>query len=171
MQNNQCHKYIIYDMNNVLQKTKSNTLEDTVAKWHHNSTCNWPGAITPLELRIEESQIFFSFWEAGGQGWVHLWLVPSKYRKQWYAWYNIKGKAIIRLNAEKHLRLTLKLWASYLLSENWRLNYPISQLSKICPRRVISNKRHSPTEDKCCCPTEDKDYCPIEDKEYCPISW
>jgi hypothetical protein len=48
--------------------------------------------------------------------------------------YNIKGKAIIRLNAEKHLHLTHKLLAFYLLSENLRLNYPISQLNKICPQ-------------------------------------
>jgi hypothetical protein len=32
--------------------------------------------------------------------------------------YNIKGKAIMRLNAEKHLYLTHKLLAFYLLSEN-----------------------------------------------------
>jgi hypothetical protein len=48
--------------------------------------------------------------------------------------YNIKGKAIIRLNVEKHLHLTHKLLAFYLLSENLRLNYPISQLNKICPQ-------------------------------------
>jgi hypothetical protein len=38
----------------------------------------------------------------------------------------------------------------------------------------MSNRRHSPTEDKCYCPTEgngfylteDKDYCPTEDKGY-----
>jgi hypothetical protein len=48
--------------------------------------------------------------------------------------YNIKGKSIIRLNAEKHLHLTHKLLAFYLLSENLRLNYPISQLNKICPQ-------------------------------------
>jgi hypothetical protein len=48
------------------------------------------------------------------------------------------------------------------------LNYPISQLNKICPRRVIFNRRHSPIEDKCYYPTEDKDYCPTEDKDYYP---
>jgi hypothetical protein len=57
-------------MNNVLQKTKSNTVEDTIADRLHNSTGNQLGVIARLEL-IEESQIFFSFWAAGGQGWVH----------------------------------------------------------------------------------------------------
>jgi hypothetical protein len=52
-------------MNNVLQKTKANTREDTVAERLHNSTGNRPGVIARLELLIEESQIFFSFWEAG----------------------------------------------------------------------------------------------------------
>jgi hypothetical protein len=87
-----------------------------------------------------------------------------------------KVKTIIRLKTEKHLHLTLKLLATYLLSENLRLNYLISQLNKICSRRVMSNRRHSPNKDKCCYPTEDKDYyltedkcyCPTEDKGYCP---
>jgi hypothetical protein len=48
-----------------LQKTKSNTLESIEAKRHHNSTDNRPGVIARLELLIEESQIFFSFWAAG----------------------------------------------------------------------------------------------------------
>jgi hypothetical protein len=68
------------------------------------------------------------------------------------------------LNAEKHLYLTHKLLAFYLLSENWMLNYPISQLNKICPQGVMSNRRHSPTEDQYCCPTKDKGYYPTEDK-------
>jgi hypothetical protein len=48
-------------MNNVLQKTKANTREDTAAERLHNSTGNRPGVIARLELLIEESQIFFNF--------------------------------------------------------------------------------------------------------------
>jgi hypothetical protein len=48
-------------MNNVLQKTKSNTLEDTATERHHNSTGNRPGVIAHIELFIEVLQIFFSF--------------------------------------------------------------------------------------------------------------
>jgi hypothetical protein len=40
-------------MNNVLQKTKLNTLEDTAVERHHNSTGNRPGIIARLELLIE----------------------------------------------------------------------------------------------------------------------
>jgi hypothetical protein len=69
---------------------------------------------------------------------------------------------------KKHLCLTHKLLAFYLLSENWRLNYPISQLNKICPRGAMSNRRHSPIEDQYCCPTKDKGCCPTENKGYCP---
>jgi hypothetical protein len=57
--------YNIYYMNNILQKTKSNTLDKIVVERHHNSTGNRPGAITRLELLNEESQIFFSFRAAG----------------------------------------------------------------------------------------------------------
>jgi hypothetical protein len=42
--------YSIYYMNKVLQKTKSNTLEDIAAERLHNSTGNQPGVITRLEL-------------------------------------------------------------------------------------------------------------------------
>jgi hypothetical protein len=52
--------YSIYYMNNVLQKTKSNTLEDTAERLH-NSTDNRPGVIAHLELLIKILQIFFSF--------------------------------------------------------------------------------------------------------------
>jgi hypothetical protein len=48
-------------MNNVLQKTKLNTLEDTAAERHHNSTGNRLGVIARLELLIEVPQFFFSF--------------------------------------------------------------------------------------------------------------
>jgi hypothetical protein len=54
----------IYYMNNVLQKTKSNTLEYIRMKRHHNSTGNRPGVIARMELLIEVLQIFFSFWAA-----------------------------------------------------------------------------------------------------------
>jgi hypothetical protein len=47
-------------MNNVLQKTKSNSLDKIVVERHHNSTGNRPGVIARLEL-VEESQIFFNF--------------------------------------------------------------------------------------------------------------
>jgi hypothetical protein len=47
--------YSIYYMNNVLQKIKSNTLENKVVERHHNSTGNWSGVIARLELLIEES--------------------------------------------------------------------------------------------------------------------
>jgi hypothetical protein len=66
-----------------------------------------------------------------------------------------------------HLHLTLKIISTNLLSYSCRLNYPVSQLNKICPQRVMSNRRHCPTEDKWYCPTEEKDYYPIEDKGYC----
>jgi hypothetical protein len=61
MQNNQYHNLIYLLSNNVLQKTKANTLEDTAAERHHNSIDNRPGVIARLELLIEESQIFFNF--------------------------------------------------------------------------------------------------------------
>jgi hypothetical protein len=48
-------------MNNVLQKTKLITLEDTTTERLHNYTGNRPGAIACLELLIEVVQIFFSF--------------------------------------------------------------------------------------------------------------
>jgi hypothetical protein len=38
----------VYNMNNILQKIKSNTLEDTTAEQHHNSTINRPGVIAHL---------------------------------------------------------------------------------------------------------------------------
>jgi hypothetical protein len=57
------HTYIYYT-NNVLQKTKSTTLEDTSAERHHNSTDNRLRVIAHLELLIEVHQIFFSFWAA-----------------------------------------------------------------------------------------------------------
>jgi hypothetical protein len=40
-------------MNNILQNTKSNILENIVAERHHNSTGNRPGVIARLELLIE----------------------------------------------------------------------------------------------------------------------
>jgi hypothetical protein len=52
-------------MNNVLRKTKSNTLEEIAADRLHNSTGNRLGAFARLELLIEESQIFAGFWVAG----------------------------------------------------------------------------------------------------------
>jgi hypothetical protein len=55
-------QYNIYLLpNNVLQKTKSNTLEDTIVKRHHNSTGNRLEVIARLEHHIKELQIFFSF--------------------------------------------------------------------------------------------------------------
>jgi hypothetical protein len=48
-------------MNNILQKTKVNTRENTAAERLHNSTVNRPGVIARVELLIEESQILFSF--------------------------------------------------------------------------------------------------------------
>jgi hypothetical protein len=51
-------------LNNVLQKIKSTILEDTSMERHHNSTDNRSGVIARLELFIEESQTFFSFWVA-----------------------------------------------------------------------------------------------------------
>jgi hypothetical protein len=53
--------YSIYYTNNVLQKTRSNTLEDTTAERHNNSTDNRPGVIVHLGLLIEVLQFFFSF--------------------------------------------------------------------------------------------------------------
>jgi hypothetical protein len=53
--------YNNYYTNNVLQKTKSNTLEDITTEKLHDSTGNRPVVIARLELVIEESQIFFSF--------------------------------------------------------------------------------------------------------------
>jgi hypothetical protein len=48
-------------MNNVLQKTKSSTLDNIAAEKHHNSTGNRPGVIARLELLIKEFKISFSF--------------------------------------------------------------------------------------------------------------
>jgi hypothetical protein len=61
IQNNQCHNVIYLLPNYVLQKTKSNTLEDTVVERHHNSTGNQPMAIAHLEHHIVALQIFFNF--------------------------------------------------------------------------------------------------------------
>jgi hypothetical protein len=52
-------------MNNVLQKTKLNTLNKVVAEQLHNSKGNRPGVIARLVLLIKESQIFFCFRVAG----------------------------------------------------------------------------------------------------------
>jgi hypothetical protein len=50
-------QYIIYLLpNNVLQKTKLNTLESIAAERLHNSTCNRLWAITHLEYHIEVLQ-------------------------------------------------------------------------------------------------------------------
>jgi hypothetical protein len=57
--------YYIYYMSNVLQKTKSNTLDKIAVERHHNSTGNRLGVIARLELITEESQVFFSFWAVG----------------------------------------------------------------------------------------------------------
>jgi hypothetical protein len=54
MQNNQCHNIIYLLLNNVLQKTKSNSLDDTTIERHHSSTGNRSGVITRLELLIEK---------------------------------------------------------------------------------------------------------------------
>jgi hypothetical protein len=51
----------IYYMNNVFQKTQSNTLDKIAAERHHISTRNRLGVIARLELVIKESKIFFSF--------------------------------------------------------------------------------------------------------------
>jgi hypothetical protein len=51
-----------------LQKTKSNTLRNIAAEWHHNFIGNQPGAIAHLEHNIKVLQIFFSFWVAGLYG-------------------------------------------------------------------------------------------------------
>jgi hypothetical protein len=48
-------------MNNVLQKTKLNTLKGIAVEWHHNSTDNRLGVIAHLELYVEVLQIFFIF--------------------------------------------------------------------------------------------------------------
>jgi hypothetical protein len=54
-------QYIIYLPNNVLQKTKSNTLESIAAERHHNSIGSRLVAIAHLEHHIDVLQIFFSF--------------------------------------------------------------------------------------------------------------
>jgi hypothetical protein len=41
-----------------LQKTKSNTLENIAAEWHHNFTGNWLGVIARLKHHIEVLQSF-----------------------------------------------------------------------------------------------------------------
>jgi hypothetical protein len=58
---NQCYNIIYLLPDNVLQKTKSNTLEDTTTGRLHNSTDNRPGVIARLKHHIEVLQIFFSF--------------------------------------------------------------------------------------------------------------
>jgi hypothetical protein len=52
-------------MNNILQKTKSNTLDKVVVERLHNSSGYRPRIIARLELLIEESQIFFNIIAAG----------------------------------------------------------------------------------------------------------
>jgi hypothetical protein len=54
-------QYIIFIMNNVLQKTKSKTLRSIAAERHHNSTCNQSVAIARLEHHIIVLQTFFNF--------------------------------------------------------------------------------------------------------------
>jgi hypothetical protein len=101
-----------YYMNNVLQKTKSNTLDKVAAEWLHNSTSNRPGVITHLKLLRKESQIFFNFWAAslssmGKIARLSTLMVGTQQvvGKIWYAGHNIKGKAITRLYAEKQLHI------------------------------------------------------------------
>jgi hypothetical protein len=103
---------IFYYINNVLHKTKSKTLKDIAAEWLHNSTGNRPGVIAHLELPIEESQIFFSFWAAGLSSMKKIaslstLMVGSQQvvGKIWYAGHNMKGKAITGLYAEKYLHI------------------------------------------------------------------
>jgi hypothetical protein len=55
-------------LNNVLQKTKANTLEDMTVERHHNFISNRPGVIARIELLIEVLQFFFIFRAAGGEG-------------------------------------------------------------------------------------------------------
>jgi hypothetical protein len=62
-------------MNNVLQKTKSNTLNNIAAERHHNYTGNRPGIFARLELIIKESKISRS---AGGNSNV-------EYTYGWYS--------------------------------------------------------------------------------------
>jgi hypothetical protein len=53
--------YIIYYMNNVLHKTKSNTLKIKAVEQLHSLIGNQPGAIAHLKLLIEVLQFFFIF--------------------------------------------------------------------------------------------------------------
>jgi hypothetical protein len=113
-------------MNIVLHKTKSKTLKDIAAKWLHNSTGNRPRVIARLELLIEESQIFFSFWAVGLSSMgkiarLSTLMVGTQQLvgKIWYAGHTIKGKAITRLYAEKQLHidsLILKYPIYYVIS-------------------------------------------------------
>jgi hypothetical protein len=96
-----------------LQKTKSNTLESIAAERLHKSTDNRPGVIAHLELLIEESQIFFSFWAAGLSSMGKIARLSTLMigtqqvvGKIWYACHNIKGKAITWLYAESNYAST-----------------------------------------------------------------
>jgi hypothetical protein len=88
--------------------------------------------IAHLELHIVVLQIFFIFWEAGLSSrenskveYTYGWYSASA-RTQCYAWYNDKDNAVVRLNAEKHLYMTLKLLSpiQYVKATGW--NYPLS---------------------------------------------
>jgi hypothetical protein len=84
-----------YYVNNV-----SKDYDDSQAEWNsgrlHNTTRTATEATHTLELLIEEFQFLFSFWAAGlssrgkKQGWVHLWLVLSKCKKNMICKHNIK---------------------------------------------------------------------------------
>jgi hypothetical protein len=56
-------------MNNILQKTKLNTLKDTSAKRHHNSTDNRLGVIVRLEPLIKVLPILLQLLSSS---WVRL---------------------------------------------------------------------------------------------------
>jgi hypothetical protein len=146
-------------MNNVLQKTKSNTLDKIAAERHHNSTGNRTGVIARLELLIKESQIFFSFWVVGLSSmensnveYTYGWYSVSV-GKIWYACYNDKDKDIIRLYAENQLHLNsltlsiiftmwyqLYIWQSEPPCQDYKLLDPITIVHCNFPTRHNQSK-------------------------------
>jgi hypothetical protein len=78
----------------------------------HNSTDNRPGVIACLKHLIKESKISFNFWAAGLSSMrkiarLSTLMVGTQQvvGKIWYAWHNIKDKAITKLYAEKQLHI------------------------------------------------------------------
>jgi hypothetical protein len=143
IQNDQCLNIIYLLPNNILQKTKSNTLESIAVERHHNSTDNQPVVIARLELFIDESQIFISFWSIVLAMLSTLMVgIQQVWKKIWYARYNDKDKAITRLYAEKQLHIN-SLTLRILFTMWYQLYDKVNHLSKTISYFTISSIGHT----------------------------